>query len=244
MKNSRMKITAVLLMAAFMFSGCGEALYEMTPEEEAAVVSYAAHAVSKYNTFQQDGEIYIQKDEVALTEEAETEITETEIAETDADGMVEPLVEEDAEAEVAETAGKVTEGATLTEALDLGVVRAEYMGNALYKTYKKSDVFAIDAREGKQLLVLDVNLTNTIDQDLHIDILAMTPTFRAVINGSETVPLQTTILPDDLSTYQQDILAGATNTAVLVFEIPQDIQEVSSIQLKVTMNGNNFTVNL
>lgn len=244
MKNSRMKITAVLLMAAFMFSGCGEALYEMTPEEEAAVVSYAAHAVSKYNAFQQDGEIYIQKEEVALTEETETEIDKTEIDKTEADGRVEPLVEEGAEAEVAETAGKVTEGATLTEALDLGVIRAEYMGNALYKTYKKSDVFAIDAREGKQLLVLDVNLTNTIDQDLHIDILAMTPTFSAVINGSETVPLQTTILPDDLSTYQQDILAGATNPAVLVFEIPQDIQEVSSIQLKVTMNGNNFTVNL
>lgn len=244
MKNSRMKITAVLLMTAFMFSGCGESLYEMTPEEEAAVVSYAAHAVSKYNTFQQDGEIYIQKEEVALTEETETEIDKTEIDKTEPDGWVEPLVEEDAEAEPAETAGKVTEGATLTEALDLGVIRAEYMGNALYKTYKKSDVFAIDAREGKQLLVLDVNLTNTIDQDLHIDILAMTPTFSAVINGSETVPLQTTILPDDLSTYQQDILAGATNAAVLVFEIPQDIREVSSIQLKVTMNGNNFTVNL
>ena len=50
MRDSRMKMTAVLLSAACTLTGCGEALYTLQPEEEAAVVSYAAHAVAKYNT--------------------------------------------------------------------------------------------------------------------------------------------------------------------------------------------------
>ena len=91
---------------------------------------------------------------------------------------------------------------------------------------------------------MNVNLINQAAQDLHIDILAMTPEFRAVINGDKTVPAQTTILPNDLSTYVQDIKAGATNETVLIFEIPQDIQEISSIQLKITMNGDQYDVDL
>ena len=65
-----------------------------------------------------------------------------------------------------------------------------------------------------------------------------------MINGDMTVPAQTTILPNDLSTYVQDIKAGATNETVLIFEIPQDIQEISSIQLKITMNGDQYNVDL
>ena len=128
--------------------------------------------------------------------------------------------------------------------MDLGVITAEYEGNSLCDTYAKSESYAIDAQSGKQLLVLNVNLINQAAQDLHIDILAMTPEFHAVINGDMTVPAQTTILPNDLSTYVQDIKAGATNETVLIFEIPQDIQEISSIQLKITMNGDQYNVDL
>ena len=41
MKGSRMRIAAVLFVAAVTLSGCGEALYELTTEEQAAIVSYA-----------------------------------------------------------------------------------------------------------------------------------------------------------------------------------------------------------
>ena len=72
MRDSRMKMTAVLLSAAFTLTGCGEALYTLQSEEEAAVVNYAAHAVAKYNTYQQDGEVYVPPAE-ADTEEADVE---------------------------------------------------------------------------------------------------------------------------------------------------------------------------
>ena len=117
----------------------------------------------------------------------------------------------------------------------------EYKGSSTCTTYEKSDIYAVDAASGKQLLVL---LTNPSNQNLHVDILAMTPTFRAVVNGTESVPAQTTILPNDLSTYQSDILAGESGDTVLLFEISEEIQEISSIQLKIQMAGKEHTVNL
>ena len=62
MKGSRMRIAAVLFVAAVTLSGCGEALYELTPEEQAAIVSYASHTVAKFNNYQKDGEIFVRKD--------------------------------------------------------------------------------------------------------------------------------------------------------------------------------------
>ena len=238
MRDSRMKMTAVLLSAVCTLTGCGEALYTLQPEEEAAVVSYAAHAVAKYNTYQQDGEVYVPPAE-ADTEEADVEdVSSEQDMESTADAA--------APADTSDTQSQPEEqsSVTLTDALDLGVITAEYEGNSLCDTYAKSESYAIDAQSGKQLLVLNVNLINQAAQDLHIDILAMTPEFHAVINGDMTVPAQTTILPNDLSTYVQDIKAGATNETVLIFEIPQDIQEISSIQLKITMNGDQYNVDL
>ncbi|MBO5302705.1 MAG: hypothetical protein J6A92_01495 [Lachnospiraceae bacterium] len=275
MKSSRMKITAVLMAAAFMFSGCGEELYTLTPEEEAAIVSYAAHTVAKYNTYQQDGEVFVMQEvldgegaEVGETEETEVEETEveaTEVAEeTEAEAT--EAAEEETEAEATEAAEEETEaeqtevaeateaavseeqplnsGAMITEALDLGVIEAEYVGHSLCTTYDQSEYYTVDAGAGKQLLVLNVNLKNQVNQALHIDILSMAPTFHAIVNGTENVPSQTTILLNDLSTYQADIGANAVNETVLLFQIPQEIQEITQLQLEVTMNGKTFEINL
>ena len=62
MKSSKMKMTVILLAAAFLFAGCGDALYVMTPEEETAIVSYASQLVAKYNTYQREGEINISQE--------------------------------------------------------------------------------------------------------------------------------------------------------------------------------------
>ncbi|MBO5371365.1 MAG: hypothetical protein J6A75_01455 [Lachnospiraceae bacterium] len=275
MKNSRMKVTAVLLATAFMLSGCGEELYVLTPEEEAAVVTYAAHTVAKYNTYQKDGEVFVLQEvlndeeveeseeteemeleavqetekaaEIETPEENEPKETETEETETES----KPADSEETETESTEAKTTETEmlaeqetAATLTEALDLGVVEAEYIGHSLCTTYQQSEYYTVDADLGKQLLVLNVNLKNQVNQALHIDILTMRPEFRAVINGTEVVPAQMTILLNDLSTYQADIAASAVNETVLLFQIPQDMTEISDLQLEIDMNGKNFTVNL
>ena len=251
MKNSRIRITAVLFAIAVTLSGCGDALYELTAEEETILVNYAAQAVAKFNTYQQDGEVFVRQE---LLEEEETEavapapeesLGEEALLETDTEEPGEMAdVSQSQAMQAPEQAGGADSPSTMTDALDLGVVSADYMGNELTKTYMAEDYYAVDAEVGKQFLVVKYNLVNTSNQALHIDILAMTPTFVAVVNGDQKVPAQTTILLNDLSTYQSDIEVEGTNETVLLFQIPEEVESVSSLQLNVTMNGKQFTINL
>lgn len=253
MRNSRMKITAVLFAIALTLSGCGDALYEMTSEEQSIIVNYAAQSVAKFNTYQRDGEVYVRPD---VLEGEDSSKTETEPVQTEVKQPTEELTgEETGTEQPAEDTnlGQLPEapspepestGATMNQALDLGVISADYTGYELTKSYMAEDYYVVDAEAGKQFLVVKYNLVNTSGQPLHINILAMTPSFTAVINGEQTVPAQTSILLNDLSTYQSDIEAGGTNETVLLFQVPEDITDVSGIQLNVTMNGNQFTINL
>lgn len=72
----------------------------------------------------------------------------------------------------------------------------------------------------------------------------MTPAFSVTVNGEYTAAAQTTILPNDLSTFQGSLLAGESGDTVLLFEIPQEISAVSDLSLKVTMNGSQNTIKL
>lgn len=248
MKSSKMKITVVLLLAICTLAGCGEKLYELTPEEEAAIVSYAAQAVAKFNGFQPDGEVFLKEEDLKADGDVaqDSAPSDTQAAEQDTETAEQTPPQPDGQGSQTDTnAPQAAEStATIGESLDLGVVQAEYIGNSLCTTYEKSDSFAVDAEAGKQLLVLTVKLTNPTAQDLHIDILSMKPSFQAIVNGTESAMAQTTILPNDLSTYQGDLLAGASNETVLLFQIPQELQEISSLQLRITMNGSQNTVNL
>lgn len=244
MKNSRMKMTAVLMVATFMFTGCGEALYELEPDEETAIVGYAAHAVAKYNTYQQDGEVPVSAQE----ETEQTADTEQAVQEQDTEAGSEQAGPDVTADTAGGSQGGENGGSTLNDAFDLGVIQAQYEGQEICSVYEQSDSYTIDAMPGNKLLVLKVNLTNTSDIALNVNILGMTPQVRAILNGDTRVPAQTSILPNDLTTYvrenDQAMQPGETAETVLIFEIPEDMTEITSIQLKINMNGQDFTVNL
>lgn len=252
MKSSRRKTTALLLAVVCVLSGCGETVYVLEPDEEDAIAKYAAHTVAKYNTFQREGEVFVYQnilDGEEETEDASEEETDTQTDVQQESEQVQSTEEEtaDGQQELQSTQNQtenVKGNSSLTEALDLGVVNAECTGYELCTTYQSSTSYTVDALPDKQLLVLDIRLENQADQPLHIDILSMTPEISAVINDTEIFSAQTTILLNDLSTYQADIDANAVNDAVLVFEIPQDLTEISTLQLKITMSGKNFEINL
>lgn len=46
-------------MAGLMLTGCGDAAYDLTDKEESIIVNYAAHMVTKYNTYQKEGLAYV-----------------------------------------------------------------------------------------------------------------------------------------------------------------------------------------
>lgn len=241
MKNSRMRFIGVLAATALTLTGCGEALYVMTPEEEAAVVSYASHALAKFNKNQSDGSVHVPKEVLEGTDSQE----ETGDVSTEAP-LDEGSQEEVTAPDVGSQNGELQEEpeVSLNQALDLGPILAECVGTEFVKSYQDTEYSAVDAGQGKQLLVVKVNLTNQSEQALHVDVLSMTPTFVLLMNDTVKVPVQVTILLNDLSTFQGDIAGNGVVETVLLFQIPEDVTEVSSMQLSVTMDGSNMKVNL
>ena len=73
-----MKIGAVLVAAAMLFTGCGDPMVSLTEDEEAIVVNYSAGILAKHNSFQQEGMTALYPEEEELSEEEVEEPDETE----------------------------------------------------------------------------------------------------------------------------------------------------------------------
>lgn len=82
MRKSKVQMTAAALMAVILLGGCGEAPYELNDKEEAVIVNYASHVVSKYNTYQREGLMHVAQ-EAEITEEAEELPAQTETPQED-----------------------------------------------------------------------------------------------------------------------------------------------------------------
>ena len=247
MKNIRAKLGAVLLVALFATTGCGEKAIILTEEEESTIVNYAAHVVAKYNTRQPDGLARLSAEtlnEISGTDSTKDEEqgTQTEDVSDDVqkDGMqadevsgVDGLEGTDAEDVLPEE-----RQTTLGEALGVAGVDATVTGIELKDTYVQEDYFAMDATAGKTYLVVHVSLTNTTETDILCDMLAQKPQFKAQVNGAKAVPAETTILLNDISTYQGVIPAGGSIDTVLLFLVSKDgVSQVDTLTLEVNANG-------
>lgn len=54
----------------------------------------------------------------------------------------------------------------------------------------------------------------------------------------------TTILMQDFSTYQGTLKAGDTVETVLLFQVPDSVESVDDLVLEVSVDGNNYQINL
>ena len=106
----------------------------------------------------------------------------------------------------------------------------------------------VRASNGKQFMVLAIDMTNPTEEDITLDNLTSKVKFTAdySADGAEStqVSAYTTIMTTDFSTYDDEIPAGETKSAVLLFEIPDSVTEVSDIVLHVTRDDTTYEIKL
>lgn len=247
MKKRKMCGVVTCMLSAMLLSGCVEAPYELTEEEQNIIVSYSAHVISKYNTRQQGGLKHVWMEDESLSE-IETEIMEeTEIIE-DTEEVSDIVLDENGnvieepETEVLPEA----QPATLNEAFYTEGIDIAYTGCEVRENYIQDNVYSVEATRGYNYLIVFLNLTNMTDADIEVDNLSAMPTITAEyvsadgVNGRAAV--YTTILTKDFSTYIGTVGKQSTEEAVLLFEIPDSITEVTDIELIVEKNENNFRI--
>lgn len=257
MRKSGMRGAAVLLVGVFL-TGCGNAIPEMTQEEQALVVEYAANELLKYDTGYETRltleELSREPLEDAVQEAAEEKVPEEEMeASKSAEEGSETASEDKGgslpdEVEVIDnTAGEAVLDISMEEFLKLEGAELTYTGCEVTDSYpseKKEDefFFFMSATEGKKLLVLKFELTNISDGELALDMAKTDTRYKIIADGEEKNAL-TTLLLNDLTYYQGTVEPGQSVELVLVGEVSEG-EKAESLQLKMKSVDNSATISL
>ena len=122
-----------------------------------------------------------------------------------------------------------------------------YAGYEITDTYPSSGedaLLAIDAGQGKSLLITKFLVSNISGQTEDFDMFSKQAKFKVNMNGAN-YKSQYTLLLDDLSMYKGDIEAGAIVETVLVFEIPESAaSNIGDMVLSVTTEDGTSSMQL
>ena len=214
MKRTGMRLTAVAAVTALLLGGCGEQPYSLTEDEEGMIVDYSAHAVAKFNTSQPDGLANVSRNE------QETEAVD--------------------ESQTTETENKIT----LDELFGGENLSVTYTGAEIAANYMEGGYYSLDAEQGKTFVIVGIDITNSGADEIAIDNFAKTPKFSVMVNGQEKAEEENTILPSDFALYQETVPAGVTENTILLFQVPDSVTSVDSLDLFVNISGTNYQITL
>lgn len=235
-------LNIVLLAGALILTGCGEEPYELQDNERAVIVNYAAHIVAKYNVRQPEGYryVYLPAEQEAGGEEEQPQDIQTEET-NEQEQQTDDRTQEDMPADNTDAATEeVKPAVTLSEALGLKGVQAVYTGAELTDHYG-----TVVPNTGKKLMILHVTLQNQTGKARKCDMLSLLPVFQAKVNGMQEVTSELTILPENLSTWEEKIPAGGSADTIILFQVDEEeVASVEQLELKVTVGEMSSRVEL
>lgn len=241
MKKGKTGIICIAI-ASFFMTACGSTVPEMTEEQNAQVVEYAAGLLLKYDE-NYHSRLVEETEEPVKEAEAETLEKESEQEEeTTASLQEEPEKETEVIDRTQEAQGSAVR--SIEEFYGIDGVTIAYAGYEVKDTYPDASdelILAMGATSGCKLLVLNFEVNNISGSDVNLDMLSLNTRFKISINGETPRYVLTTMLMDDLSSYVGTIAAGTSQRLVLVCEIPTEkantIQTLSLNMKNVSEDG-------
>ncbi len=244
-------VSGALAAALFVMTGCGEKLVDMTDAEEAQIVTYAAHVVSKFNKKQPDGICYVQIQE---TESATSPLSQGPTQQDPSAGELPEGYHDPAEFEdIPTTTGTnmdaidpegsgVSSNASpmeLSDVIGIPGFDMQWTGTTVADDYvDPSGATLATPNKGNRYVILTVTIRNTTDSSLRCNIAELVPAIVLIVNGSERIDASQMLVSTDFATYNADIGAGETvDTNIFFQRKASDIADTDSYGLEVTLNG-------
>ena len=243
MKRRKMLLASLLCLLAASFSGCGDAIPELTESEEQAITDYAVDLVLKYDANYQSRLVELTEEDIAETEEAPVPV-ETPVPEQNV-GM--RPVEDIPEVQVGET---VVSNLSVEEVLGWsGVCELKFeefqISDSVETSSAQQGYVSVEASEGNKLLVAKFSLDNISAEEQHINMIANNASFSLNVGNGSAKKCQLTLLENDLSTYFGDIPANDSVDVVLIIEMAEDLlKDVASLELNVENEEKIATISL
>lgn len=219
------------IAAAVLMTGCGPVMPDLTEEETEIISDYAAGVLLKYDRVSKGRLLDVSEYEEEENKKAERERALAEAAENPAEEESAPEEGKTDDTEVIDVSqdGEAAAAASTIEAYyGIQDISFQYTGYELVESYPSGtegeDVFfAMDATDGMQLLVLKFTAVNGSTTDQTLNMLEYGVRFRISVNGGSGENVLSTMLLNDLQTYDGVIPAGASVELVSIVEVPQSI---------------------
>ena len=251
------KLVATVL-AATMLTGCGGA--ELTDEQSAMVAQYAAGLLLKYDKNYSDR--LLNDEEIAAAEEAERIAAQkaAELEKIREEMQNAASAENTKNNESSESNGTGTKGqsqeaeeakVSMNEILQISGFDIQYKGYELLDTYppanedeKTDDVyFSLSASPERKLLTLRFNITNTSTETSKISLVDKEMLCKLVMPDGSKKNAMMTMLLNDLAFYEEEVKAGESKEAVVIFEINPETN-LEKFDLSVVIGENAYMVAL
>ena len=203
MKKHRRFLAMGLVCISLLLSGCGTSLYELTADEEALIIKYAAHFIAKHNIYQKDGiSIEVAEDE-------------TEIDDSQTPGDTEEPNQ-----------GEVNKDPSIGEALNLPkgislVHQESYVANNI-----TIPGYSVGTEEGFTFYILKFQMKNDTDATIDVDIFSKNVSFK--LTSGKTVLNSKNDPIVSLTSYVGSVKAGESVEVYLLFKVKEaDASKIS-----------------
>lgn len=226
--NKKIILSIVLLCVCMGFCGCS-LMEPVSDKDMDAIAAYSAKMVAKYNTKQKDGVVFIDE-----SDELKSVAKEKEKAKANTTNSTNSSKSSNS---TSGNATQTTPPVALVAALGINGVDFAFQGVEVKDSYT-TNVYDMSPNPGSKFLVMKFKATNTSGQDANIDILSLSPKFKATINGSANANNDLTLMPEDLSTFKGTLKANESRDLIILFQFKDaDLSNIQGTSLKCTVNG-------
>ena len=105
--------------------------------------------------------------------------------------------------------------------------------------------FSLDADPGKKLVVLNFNATNTTDKDIELNMASYSPAFSVTLDDNGPFQALTTLVPNDIASYNDTLPAGGSATMTCIVQAKEDkTASINSIVLNMKSKDNTASIKL
>lgn len=243
-----MKKISILLCSigiAFALTGCGDAMPELTEEENELITEYAVGLLLKYDKYY-SGRLV----DLTAYEEEQDSVEEEQPQEENSDELEENKEEQPVDnAEVVDVSEEQPTVSSIEEFYAIEGFSFQYTGYDMQKEYPEMTenevdaFFAMQATSGTQLLILKFQVANNSGMEQELNMLNYGMKSRVSINDDSPKNVLSTMLLNDLRTYKGVLGANESKELVAIVEVPEGTY-VENISMQLRNDSDRVSIQL
>lgn len=246
----KIKVFMITILISVILSGC-QSKVSTTENQDNIIAEYSAGLLLKYDKNYSDKLIYNMNDvkETKIVADSNTgaglEINASLIK--DKEPIIDKNITEDTKTNIVVSSDKESliykNIAEVYNQDGFDISYSKYSMEDSYPNDELKSYFNLQASKNNQLIIVNFNIKNISSKKRKINLLNSEINYNLTINDNKTYKPLMTLLINDLQYIDLDIQANKVETAVIVFEVPKNIQ-IRNGNIVITNGSKKGSINI